>query len=464
MGAYDLGFVHPTGYPLYLTIAHLFTRLPIGNIGLRVNLMSAVFASLTVGILFKIAFQHSRNLWAAITVSALIATGPLYWSQAIRAEVYTFHMFLMAGAIYSWRIAAQENSKRHYYITFVFLGLGLGNHMTSILLWFTVLVSAYWLETDIRRNTVPASLLGLVLAALTYLYFPWRAQASLQIDYIRPYFSIDPGSLHGVWWMISGKTFHCLLTPPSGWSLFIQEFNKLAALIWAQTLGFGLFLGIWGWWVLRGSQGLWNRFLTIYLFANLIMFLAYGAIDKEVMFLPIYFLIGIWAAQGIQSLVLWICARQEALKAKTMNAIVNVFLLSVILAGAYFDWPSITLKDDRRTVDFARAVLDQVPPQSTIVSHWATASVFDYLIYVEEYRSDVRSMNIDFYFLGIQQDCQPVTDQQLLDIGWIDWLAAASEGNRLCFIEPLHQAPDGYRWDNQGLCWGLFRMPEEGRQ
>ena len=46
--AYTLGIPHPTGYPLYVLLARLFTFLPWGDIAYRVNLMSAFFAAATI--------------------------------------------------------------------------------------------------------------------------------------------------------------------------------------------------------------------------------------------------------------------------------------------------------------------------------------------------------------------------------------------------------------------------------
>ena len=42
--AYTLGIGHPTGYPIYMLIAKLFTFLPVGEIAYRVNLFSAFSA------------------------------------------------------------------------------------------------------------------------------------------------------------------------------------------------------------------------------------------------------------------------------------------------------------------------------------------------------------------------------------------------------------------------------------
>lgn len=453
MGAYDLGFVHPSGYPLYLVIGHLFTRLPMGDIGMRLNLMSAVFGALTGGLLFILAYRTSRNFAAALVAAALFCSSPLFWSQAIRAEVYTLHSFLMAAALLAWLGAYHRQEKRLYYLSFALLGLGLANHLTSILLWAAVGVSAFWLPQLLRRATIPAIMIGIALAGLAYLYFPWRAQADLQVDYIRPYFQIDPGSPDGLWWMVSGRAFQCLLLPAGGDYHPLSQIANLAALVWEQTLGVGVLLAAWGWLSLRKENPIWNRLLTFYFLGNLMMFVAYNAIDKEVMFLPIYLLTAIWGAAGIEDLARWITTVMG--NDRPVNTLLNLGLGFVVLVGVAGDWGTVNLRDDRRAYQYAAKVLDQVGPDTTIVNHWVTASVFDYLQVVEGQRPDVEVINVDFYFLGIQQACQPVTNQILSQNGWIDRLVALSEKGSLCFIEPLHGLPDGLEWQEHGPCWGL---------
>ena len=59
--AYTLGIAHPPGYPLYCLLGKLFTFLPFGNIAYRVNLLSAFFASLTVGMVYRILLRLLRK-------------------------------------------------------------------------------------------------------------------------------------------------------------------------------------------------------------------------------------------------------------------------------------------------------------------------------------------------------------------------------------------------------------------
>src|SRR6266481_4557497 len=46
LAARSLGVAHPPGFPLYVLLAHLATLVPIGNVAVRVNFASAIFAAL----------------------------------------------------------------------------------------------------------------------------------------------------------------------------------------------------------------------------------------------------------------------------------------------------------------------------------------------------------------------------------------------------------------------------------
>src|SRR4030067_3268622 len=42
---YTLGISHPTGYPLYTLLGKIFSGLPVGTVIVRLNFLSALFAS-----------------------------------------------------------------------------------------------------------------------------------------------------------------------------------------------------------------------------------------------------------------------------------------------------------------------------------------------------------------------------------------------------------------------------------
>jgi transmembrane protein TMEM260 (protein O-mannosyltransferase) len=144
LAARSLGVAHPPGFPLYVLLAHLATLVPIGNIAVRVNFTSAIFASLAASALTlavveamattglaaqstktrrrsrskkragapsqtRVENAHSHPLISIIPLlvaGLLLAFSRTLWAYATIAEVYTLNTFLIAGILFlmfRWR-------------------------------------------------------------------------------------------------------------------------------------------------------------------------------------------------------------------------------------------------------------------------------------------------------------------------------------------------------------------------
>src|SRR3989442_263867 len=91
-----LGVAHPTGYPTYLILAHLFQLLPVGDLAFRTNLLSvaaAASAALCVyAIVRKLLAQSGLRASLAAALAALgLGLSPVFWSQAVVAEVHSLN-------------------------------------------------------------------------------------------------------------------------------------------------------------------------------------------------------------------------------------------------------------------------------------------------------------------------------------------------------------------------------------
>src|SRR4030095_13272266 len=51
VAADGLGVAHPPGFPLWVMLAHLASLVPVGNVAVRINFSSAVFAALACAML-----------------------------------------------------------------------------------------------------------------------------------------------------------------------------------------------------------------------------------------------------------------------------------------------------------------------------------------------------------------------------------------------------------------------------
>ena len=122
--SYTLGIAHPPGYPLWTLLAKLFTFIPIRNIGYRVNLMSAFFASLTVTTIYflvPLMLPSASSLRRIARVSALAASltfafSSTFWSQAVITEVYTLNAFFVAITILLLLLWNQKKQEKYRFL------------------------------------------------------------------------------------------------------------------------------------------------------------------------------------------------------------------------------------------------------------------------------------------------------------------------------------------------------------
>ncbi len=213
-----LGIAHPTGYPLYLLLSKPFTLLPFNSMAWRVNLATAVFGLAAVCLLYLLGRQLTKWSLAALVTAALFGLSPTFWFQAIQAEVYTLHALLVIAALTlmrevgGWRLEAnlypppkasqpdekdelQENKepaiskKWHPYtwsvlLAFV-LGLGLTNHLTTIILLPAAVLTILFAYRAGRFDGAPVSrpwsfilpIAAFLAPLLLYAYLPLRWEA-----------------------------------------------------------------------------------------------------------------------------------------------------------------------------------------------------------------------------------------------------------------------------------------------
>src|SRR5882724_4199095 len=55
--AHGLGVAHPPGFPLWIILAHLASLVPLGNVAVRINFLSALFAALASAMLTLVVVE-----------------------------------------------------------------------------------------------------------------------------------------------------------------------------------------------------------------------------------------------------------------------------------------------------------------------------------------------------------------------------------------------------------------------
>ena len=163
--AYTLGHTHPTGYPVYVLAARLFTSLVPGEPAWRVNLFSAVCAA--VGLAFLYLCGRLLGGWriAAVIGPATLAVVPLFWMHAAITELYAPAVLLVAIVMFALLMAAERKDSRWIAGAGVAGGLSLGVHSTVALAAPAALIYVGALPVTKKwRRAFGGAALGVVLA------------------------------------------------------------------------------------------------------------------------------------------------------------------------------------------------------------------------------------------------------------------------------------------------------------
>lgn len=183
--AWGFWLAHPTGYPLYLILGGIWQHLlPFGDPAYRLNLFSAFWSGLSVGVAFLVFWNVTRSRSASVIAALTLAVSPLIWSQATRAEVYALNTFFVALLTLLGLLWNAKPQRRYAFAFALVFGLSLAHHRMTLLLapafaaLFANQLSAF------RRKPAHyfkrALVYGAVAAAplLLYLYIPLRTGAT----------------------------------------------------------------------------------------------------------------------------------------------------------------------------------------------------------------------------------------------------------------------------------------------
>ncbi|QPJ64493.1 MAG: DUF2723 domain-containing protein [Candidatus Nitrohelix vancouverensis] len=194
--AYMLGISHPAGFPTYNLTAKAATFIPLGSIAFRVNAVSAFIAALTLSALFLASLKflqicqsakETRTLFlSALAPSTLLAFALPFWSNAVKAEVYSLNAFFIVVLMYLLFLWKERGDARFLFAAAFLYGLSAGNHAT-VGMYLPAIVALYFFW---KREAAPGSLTACValflLGLSVYLYLPIRSLAEPSFDWGNP--------------------------------------------------------------------------------------------------------------------------------------------------------------------------------------------------------------------------------------------------------------------------------------
>jgi hypothetical protein len=379
-----LGITHPTGYPTYLMLTHLFTYLPFGDPAYRANLASGVYAALAVAAVYQAGLLLGKRIVAAAAGALAFGLGAALWSQAVIAEVYTLNALLVAVTIVVlllWR----ERQRDFYLLLAAFMmGLCLTNHLTSGLL---VPASVLLVALVDRHRLVDVKLVlkgaGLFLLGLTpYLYLPIRAAMDPPMD------ANNPDNLERFWYVVSGGDLTGTL-----FAFGPSELPGRMLYYWERLLENMPFLMVMV--ALTGAVVVLLRDRAVGIFLAFLYFgwLSYAVEndipDIDLYFIPTYLVLSLWAAAGFGALL----DEVEALTSSFSRVVrwgavgaLSAVMLLLPLFGVGETYARSDMSGVYRGQKEIQAVAENAAPNATVLHH---RSSMWYMVLVEKRRRDL---------------------------------------------------------------------------
>ncbi len=324
-----LGIAHPTGYPLYTLLGHLFTRLPLGEPAYRANLFSAIAGAAAVGFLYLAAHELTSRRLAAILAAAQFAITPVWWSQATVAEVYTLHGLLQAALL--WLILRWAHGHGRLWPAGLALGLGLAHHRMILLL---VPAIALWLlsrRSAVHRAAWRPTLIATGAPLLLYLYLPLRGRVITSLD------GTYRNDWRGFWTWVTARQYGVFLTEnpfqlerdARFYLNLLRDQIQIGGMLLAVL---GLVALFAGWTGAPPRRSRWDGLgLISALGATYGFAFAYRAPDVEVFFIPALLCTSLAIAAGIAALTTGWTSLATRLRRAPRWRSAGRFLLSIAL-------------------------------------------------------------------------------------------------------------------------------------
>jgi len=428
LSSYFLGIEHPPGYPLFIWIGHLFTYLPFGSVAYRVHLASALFGALTGGAAWLCARALIGGRLPAYLAAFALGVSPVFWSQAIIAEVYTLNTFFFLVLVFmglqacppsTLAPASPGRSRMLSWMALVF-GLSLSNHYPLMLLVAPAFVILLWpLRGELLSRFGMLSWL-VIVGVLPYAWMVRRSWQALPISFDGP---LD--TLYEVFFFVSRAGYADIdHSVSAGWLDRIRFFEFFGGELLRQFALVGTLLAVAGlvvqWRILGRRVG---AFLTVAFLmpsAGLLLLLGfdYDSFRAHVFHvypLPAYAICALWMGLGFA----W--AVQRYARRPSHAALAGAALLALIFAlGARTN----LLASDDWGARYAQAVLRALPENAVVIAQGEPdLAPMAYFHMIENWRPDITMYqpkglilgNRLFHPLRTDEDTQQRVLQEMID-------------------------------------------------
>jgi hypothetical protein len=389
-----LGIGHPTGYPTYMMLTHLFTYLPIGDPAYGINLASAVYGVAAVLVIYLAGLGLCRQAVAAAAGALAFGLSDAFWGQAVISEVYTLEALLVALVILALLVWRDTRAERYLLLSAFLVGLSLTHHLSSVLLVPAALAFVVLTDRSVfSKAGLMLKSLGLFLfGVLPFLYLPIRAMMQAPLN------EADPSTPWRFLLLVTGGSFlaessekgrHCspsalaLADPSTKLGLFadhlLGQFSIILMLVGVFATVFLVFRD-------RAAAVLLGT-LFFGCLGQAVVYLQLGIEDFYVFLIPAFLAFGLCISVGLGALLRWAEGLTVGSAIRTTIVLVLSFLMLVIplvgVRGAYAAHDRSGDFGGRKTIE---TVASNVKQNATILHH---RSPLWYMVLVERRRRDL---------------------------------------------------------------------------
>lgn len=477
--AATFGIPHPPGYPLYTALGWLITRIPVSTEAWRMSVMSSLFHSVALILIYRMAFRVTRSRAASWFSVLLLGGNYLFFQYSITPEVFSLLSLFVAFLTYLAIRLHDRFSTRIFFLFCLGLGLSFAHHPLIVLIVPPVLWYLYpALRKHVIGNVRMAIMAGCSFAAgvLPYIYIiaaahgrsvlVWDRPVTLE-RFIRLLTRADYGQFRsGI--HIGNAPSERLLNVQALWNFLVDDLT-FAGLVLVCIGFYRLFrknirLGVF----FACSVILFGPVFSFY--ASFPMVNSFGLAVFERFMLPMYIFLSVTAGIGALAAAGYIAGfigrsiGNAASAGRLTRAVMAVLFLLPVTFGAMNLWRFYGLSGDMTTEYFVQDLLDSAPPQAVLLLNRDTP-IFgaQYVRYVQNYRSDTDIIHLsrlatDDYRESLRRAYDPslrIPEATTSGFAYMhDFMRANDPFRPVVSNDPL-AVPPGWVWQIRGLLYEL---------
>jgi hypothetical protein len=368
-GVGSLTLIPRQAYPLYYGLGNIFVLLHSGEPARALNLASAVYGALAVGLAAWLAARLCESLLAGLGAGLFLAFSYTFWTQAVTAEVYTLHLLIVGAAGLALIAWADRPTVTRLAVFYAVFALGFGNHLSMVLLLpaFTLFLLMHRPGGHADPLRPRMLLMAAGIASLGALQYAWNFRG-LWTDLEPPDSFVE--AIAKFWFDVTKADWRETLVmtvsetglqhrPAMYWFDVRQQFGVPGVAL--AAIGFCYVLWRWP----KRSVLL----LLLYA-ANMAFAWTYNVGDAYIFFLPSHYVVALCAGGGIAAIA---ASLSRVSNRSLANGVAALLLLYPAWRG-YDTFPAV----DRSWDDRAVTLLDEFasPPGGASSSVLASGAVY----------------------------------------------------------------------------------------